>query len=148
MGLGIETQSGDVSASKDPCTRYVSELDDEKIDLVEWSEDPNVFIANALGRVVVKRVELNEANKSARVIVPDNQLSLAIGQRGQNARLAAKLTGWKVDIKGESEDTVSIDELFKSMILKQTTDSLMKTHTKINKNNPMPTQHIQQMLKM
>lgn len=92
----------------------ISELDDEKIDLVEWSEDASVFISKALGRVVVRRVELDEGNKSARVIVPDDQLSLAIGQRGQNARLAAKLTGWKVDIKGESEATVSIDELFKS----------------------------------
>ena len=101
----------------------VNELDDEKIDLVEWSEDPNVFIAKALGRVVVKRVELDEENKSARVIVPDNQLSLAIGQRGQNARLAAKLTGWKVDIKGESEETVSIDELFKPDTPEQTTDT-------------------------
>ena len=92
----------------------VGELDDEKIDLLEWSEDPSVFIANALGaRVGVRRVELNDEDKSALVIVPDNQLSLAIGQRGQNARLAAKLTGWKVDIKGESEDTVPINELFK-----------------------------------
>ena len=92
----------------------VGELDDEKIDLLEWSEDANVFIANALGaRVGVRRVELNDEDRSALVIVPDNQLSLAIGQRGQNARLAAKLTGWKVDIKGESEDTVSINELFK-----------------------------------
>ena len=101
----------------------VSELDDERIDLVEWSEDPSVFIAKALGRVLVKKVELDEENRSARVIVPDNQLSLAIGQRGQNARLAAKLTGWKVDIKGESEDTVSIDGLFKSDDTEQTTDS-------------------------
>ena len=92
----------------------ISELDDEKIDLVEWSEDATVFISKALGRVVVRRVELDEENRSARVIVPDDQLSLAIGQRGQNARLAAKLTGWKVDIKGESEATVSIDDLFKS----------------------------------
>ncbi len=92
----------------------VGELDDEKIDLLEWSEDPSVFIANALGaRVGVRRVELNEEDQSALVIVPDDQLSLAIGQRGQNARLAAKLTGWKVDIKGESEASVSMDELFK-----------------------------------
>ena len=89
------------------------ELDGERIDVLDWSEDPSVFIANALGHVSVRRVELNEADKSARVVVPDNELSLAIGQRGQNARLAAKLTGWKVDIKGESETTVSIDELFK-----------------------------------
>ena len=92
----------------------VSELDDEKIDLIEWSEDAKAFIANALGgRVSVRRVELNEEDKSALVIVPDSQLSLAIGQRGQNARLAAKLTGWKVDIKGESEAGAPIGELFK-----------------------------------
>ena len=92
----------------------VGELDDEKIDLLEWSEDPSVFIANALGaRVGVRRVKLNEEEQSALVVVPDDQLSLAIGQRGQNARLAAKLTGWKVDIKGESEASVSMDELFK-----------------------------------
>ena len=92
----------------------ISELDGERIDLVEWSEDTSVFIANALGRRAgVRRVELDDENKSARVIVPDDQLSLAIGQRGQNARLAARLTGWKVDIKGESEATLSINELFK-----------------------------------
>lgn len=92
----------------------VGELDDEKIDLLEWSEDPSIFIANALGaRVGVRSVELNEEEQSALVVVPDDQLSLAIGQRGQNARLAAKLTGWKVDIKGESEASVSMDELFK-----------------------------------
>ena len=102
----------------------VSELDDEKIDLLEWSEDPSVFIANALGaRVGVRRVELNEEEKSALVIVPDNQLSLAIGQRGQNARLAAKLTGWKVDIKGESEASVSVDELFKPVASEENADS-------------------------
>ena len=92
----------------------ISELDGERIDLVEWSDDTSAFIANALGRRAgVRRVELDDENKSARVIVPDDHLSLAIGQRGQNARLAARLTGWKVDIKGESEATVSIDELFK-----------------------------------
>ena len=92
----------------------ISELDGERIDLVEWSEDISAFIANALGRRAgVRRVELDDESKSARVIVPDDQLSLAIGQRGQNARLAARLTGWKVDIKGESEAAVSINELFK-----------------------------------
>lgn len=64
-------------------------------------------------RAGVRRVELDDENKSAHVVVPDDKLSLAIGQRGQNARLAARLTGWKVDIKGESEATVSINELFK-----------------------------------
>lgn len=91
----------------------VSELDDEKIDLIEWSEDPRVFIGNSLCPAEVSRVEISEVDRSARVVVPDNKLSLAIGRRGQNARLAAKLTGWKVDIKSESEAGVSIDELFK-----------------------------------
>ncbi len=110
----------------------VSELDDEKIDLLEWSEDISVFIANALTPAAVRRVELNEANKSARVIVPDNQLSLAIGQRGQNARLAAKLTGWKVDIKGESEATVSIDELFKPSPDEENVDATESTNSEEN----------------
>ena len=91
-----------------------NELDGERIDVIEWSEDISAFIANALGRrAAVRRVELDDENKNARVIVPDDRLSLAIGQRGQNARLAARLTGWKVDIKGESEAAVSIDDLFK-----------------------------------
>jgi N utilization substance protein A len=110
----------------------VSELDDEKIDLLEWSEDTSVFIANALRPAAVRRVELDERSKSARVIVPDNQLSLAIGQRGQNARLAAKLTGWRVDIKGESEAAVSIDELFKPAPNEKDTDI---TSTEENTNN-------------
>ena len=123
MEEGIEPVGTCVGVKGIRVRAIVSELDDERIDLVEWSEDPSTFIAKALGRVIVKRVELNEENKSARVIVPDNQLSLAIGQRGQNARLAAKLTGWKVDIKGESEDTVSINELFKSEEPEQIADS-------------------------
>ena len=104
----------------------VSELDDEKIDLLEWSEDASVFIANALRPAAVRRVELNEEDRSALVIVPDDQLSLAIGQRGQNARLAAKLTGWKVDIKGESEASVSIDELFKPVAAEADPDIMVE----------------------
>ena len=80
----------------------VRELDGEKIDLLEWDEDPKVFIANALQPATVSRVTIGE-NENAVVTVPDDQLSLAIGRRGQNARLAARLTGWKVDIKSESE---------------------------------------------
>ena len=123
----------------------VSELDDEKIDLLEWSEDTSVFIANALRPAAVRRVELDEETKSARVVVPDNQLSLAIGQRGQNARLAAKLTGWKVDIKGESEATVSIDELFKpapdeeaadTTTSEQSIDSEAAVETEIETDSP------------
>lgn len=81
----------------------VNELSGEKIDIVEWSEDPVVFVANALSPSKVIDVQVNEEEKSTTVVVPDYQLSLAIGKRGQNARLAAKLTGWKIDIKSETD---------------------------------------------
>lgn len=81
----------------------VNELKGEKIDVVEWSEDPIVYVSNALSPSKVVEVLVNEEDKATTVIVPDYQLSLAIGKRGQNARLAAKLTGWKIDIKSESE---------------------------------------------
>lgn len=81
----------------------VNELNGEKIDIVEWSEDPMVFVANALSPSKVLDVQVHEEDKSTTVVVPDYQLSLAIGKRGQNARLAAKLTGWKIDIKSETD---------------------------------------------
>lgn len=81
----------------------VNELRGEKIDVIPWSPDPEEFVANALRPAKVTRVEVDEEEKAARVIVPDHQLSLAIGKEGQNARLAAKLTGWKIDIRSESE---------------------------------------------
>ncbi|KKI92606.1 transcription elongation factor NusA [Bacillus sp. SA1-12] len=81
----------------------VNELKGEKIDIVRWSEDPIEFVANALSPSKVVEVLVNEEDKATTVIVPDYQLSLAIGKRGQNARLAAKLTGWKIDIKSESD---------------------------------------------
>ncbi|ERN53277.1 transcription termination factor NusA [Alkalihalophilus marmarensis] len=81
----------------------VDELKGEKIDIVRWSEDPVEYVANALSPSKVVKVNVNEEEKMTQVIVPDYQLSLAIGKRGQNARLAAKLTGWKIDIKSESE---------------------------------------------
>lgn len=81
----------------------VNELRGEKIDVVPWSDDPVEFVANALRPAKVTRVEVDEEEKIARVVVPDHQLSLAIGKEGQNARLAAKLTGWKIDIRSESE---------------------------------------------
>ncbi|MDH7576717.1 MAG: transcription termination factor NusA [Bacillota bacterium] len=81
----------------------VNELRGEKIDIVKWDSDPKVFVANALSPAKVLSVEINENEKIARVIVPDFQLSLAIGKEGQNARLAARLTGWKIDIKSESQ---------------------------------------------
>ena len=81
----------------------VNELHDEKIDIVRWDEDPAVYIANALSPAKVISVSVWEEEKSSYVIVPDYQLSLAIGKAGQNARLAAKLTGWKIDIKSETQ---------------------------------------------
>lgn len=81
----------------------VQELNDEKIDIVKWSPDPAEYIANALSPAQVMLVNADEEEKLSKVIVPDNQLSLAIGKEGQNARLAAKLTGWKIDIKSQSQ---------------------------------------------
>ncbi len=81
----------------------VQELGGEKIDVIKWDPDPSKFVASALSPAKVVAVEIWEEEKVTRVIVPDYQLSLAIGREGQNARLAAKLTGWKIDIKSESQ---------------------------------------------
>ncbi len=81
----------------------VNELNGEMIDIVEWNEDPVVFISNALSPAKVSHVKLNKEDNSALVVVPDDQLSLAIGKKGQNARLAVHLTNWKIDIKSQSE---------------------------------------------
>lgn len=81
----------------------VNDLKGEKIDIVNWSEDPAILIENALSPSKVVSVEVDVEEKSAKVIVPDYQLSLAIGKEGQNARLAARLTGYKIDIKSESQ---------------------------------------------
>ncbi|HUW63550.1 MAG TPA: transcription termination factor NusA [Spirochaetia bacterium] len=81
----------------------VQELSGEKIDVIKWDADPSKFVASALSPAKVVAVEIWEEEKVSRVIVPDYQLSLAIGREGQNARLAAKLTGWKIDIKSESQ---------------------------------------------
>ena len=83
--------------------RIVDELKGEKIDIVRWSNDPVEYVANALSPSQVVKVLVDEEEKATTVVVPDHQLSLAIGKRGQNARLAAKLTGWKIDIKSESD---------------------------------------------
>jgi N utilization substance protein A len=81
----------------------VDELKGEKIDIVPWNAEQALFVAGALSPAKVTRVEITEETKTALVIVPDNQLSLAIGREGQNARLAAKLTGWRIDIKSETQ---------------------------------------------
>jgi N utilization substance protein A len=79
----------------------VNELNGEKIDVVEWNEDPAQYVANALSPAQVSHVTIDEPTRTAKVIVPERQLSLAIGKEGQNARLAAKLTGWRIDIKSD-----------------------------------------------
>ena len=81
----------------------INELNGEKIDVIEWNEDPSIFISAALLPAQVMAVDIKEEEKFAQVIVPDDQLSLAIGKSGQNARLAAKLTNWKIDIKSETQ---------------------------------------------
>ncbi len=88
----------------------INELSGEKIDVIEWNEDPSIFISSSLLPAKVLAVDINEEENSARVIVPDDQLSLAIGKAGQNARLAARLTGWKIDIKSETQ--------FREMLMK------------------------------
>ncbi|MBR4906747.1 MAG: transcription termination/antitermination protein NusA, partial [Clostridia bacterium] len=89
--------------------RIVNELHNEKIDIIEYDSDSAIYIAKALSPAKVLMVYVNEDEKAARVIVPDSQLSLAIGKEGQNARLAAKLTGWKIDIKSQSQADAAVD---------------------------------------
>lgn len=100
----------------------VNELKGEKIDIVRWSNDPVEFVANALSPSKVVDVIVDENEKATTVIVPDYQLSLAIGKRGQNARLAAKLTGWKIDIKSQSEAEQE------GMVVKNSDDMLVSQH--------------------
>lgn len=94
----------------------INELNGEKIDVIEWNEDPSIFISAALLPAQVMAVDIKEEDKFAQVIVPDDQLSLAIGKSGQNARLAAKLTGWKIDIKSETQ--------FREMLIKQQEENI------------------------
>lgn len=110
----------------------VNDLFGEKIDIIEWSDDPAVLIEHALSPSKVTSVEVNEEEKSARVVVPDYQLSLAIGKEGQNARLAAKLTQYKIDIRSESQakeleeelDFGDIDDEFDDLPVEETETSL------------------------
>lgn len=81
----------------------INELNGEKIDVIEWNEDPSIYIASALLPAKILAADIKEEEKFAQVIVPDDQLSLAIGKSGQNARLAARLTNWKIDIKSETQ---------------------------------------------
>jgi N utilization substance protein A len=95
VGATVGQRGGRVQA-------VVAELGGEKIDVIPWSDDPDVFVANALSPAQVVAVEIDEDERIASVTVPERMLSLAIGREGQNARLAAKLTGWRIDIRSES----------------------------------------------
>ena len=109
----------------------VNELHGEKIDVVQWQKESGQYIARALGPSTVMRVEMNEADKSAIAVVPDHQLSLAIGKEGQNARLAAKLTGWRVDIKSnvEMEALEAAAEAAKPKVTKKAKAAVAKAET-------------------
>ena len=99
--------------------RIVEELNGEKIDIIPWSADPIEFIAASLSAAKVIMVQINEAERAAKVVVPDNQLSLAIGMKGINAKLAARLTGWKTDIKSQSQAQELYEELLEQERMEQ-----------------------------
>jgi N utilization substance protein A len=105
---GVNAKGSCIGPMGQRVRNVMSELHGEKIDIVDWSDDPARFVANALSPAQVTAVEVvSAAEKSARVIVPDFQLSLAIGKEGQNARLAARLTGWRIDIRSDEEPPVA-----------------------------------------
>ena len=102
----------------------IRELRGEKIDIVEWSEDPLVFVTNAISPAKVQRVSIvDDGERIVEVIVEDKQLSLAIGKKGQNVRLAAKLTGWKIDIKSEEEKRREVEAQFETLELSGDTNA-------------------------
>jgi transcription termination/antitermination protein NusA len=100
---GVDPVGACVGAKGSRVRMVVNELRGEKIDVVPWSPDPATYVANALQPAKVKEVRIDPDTQTASVIVPDYQLSLAIGKEGQNARLAARLTGWRIDIKSETQ---------------------------------------------
>jgi len=100
---GVDPRGACIGAKGSRVRMVVNELRGEKIDLIEYADDAATYVANALSPAKVTEVKISERDRTAQVIVPDYQLSLAIGKEGQNARLAARLTGWKVDIKSESQ---------------------------------------------
>jgi transcription antitermination factor NusA-like protein len=96
----------------------IRELRGEKIDIVEWSDDPVIFVTNALSPAKVQRVTIvDDGERVMEVVVEDKQLSLAIGKKGQNVRLAAKLTGWRIDIKSEEEKRREVEAQFGALEL-------------------------------
>ena len=105
---GVNAKGACIGPMGQRVRNVMAELHGEKIDIVDWSDDPATLVANALSPAQVTAVEIvSLAEKSARVIVPDFQLSLAIGKEGQNARLAARLTGWRIDIRSDEDPPVA-----------------------------------------
>jgi N utilization substance protein A len=94
----------------------VQELRGEKIDIIEYNPDPAKFVVNALSPAVISKVVIDQANRTMEVIVPDDQLSLAIGKRGQNVRLASKLSEWRIDVKSEAKYQKSLKEGYESLL--------------------------------
>jgi len=105
----------------------VQELKGEKIDIVPWSPDPAKFVCNALAPAEIIRVIVDEANRSMEVVVPDDQLSLAIGKKGQNVRLAARLTGWNLDVISESRYNNALKKGFESLLSLEHVDLKLAT---------------------
>ena len=110
----------------------VRELNGEKIDIIAWSEDPLEYIAKALSPAKVLKVSANEGEKAARVVVPDDKLSLAIGKDGKNARLAARLTGWKIDVRSESKARAEDEAMLAEANAVEGEDLLTDTETEDN----------------
>ncbi|MEK9727726.1 MAG: transcription termination factor NusA [Candidatus Margulisiibacteriota bacterium] len=111
------------------------EINNEKIDILEWNEDPKVFIGNSLKPATISEVIINnESNREATVVVPDDQLSLAIGKSGQNVRLAVKLTNWKLDITSESEHNKSTNSNAGLSLEEKLKESSSLAETKSNKD--------------
>lgn len=126
---GIDPIGACVGTKGQRVANIVDELKGEKIDIIVYSEDPVEYISSALSPAKVVSVEANLEEKAAKVVVPDYQLSLAIGKEGQNARLAAKLTGWKIDIKSESQSALAQEsaQLLEVEDLEETQEILQET---------------------
>lgn len=113
----------------------VEEINDEKIDIILWSKDNKVYLSNSLSPAEVTDMFIDEANKESVAFVPDDQLSLAIGKEGQNVRLAAKLTNWKIDIKGDSMKDELLPELEKKLLENEASKSAEDDNIEESDNN-------------
>lgn len=124
-----------VGARGNRVQNVVNELSNEKIDIIVWSDDPTELISNVLSPAQVESVRLNEVEQMARVVVPDFQLSLAIGKSGQNVRLAAKLCGWKIDIKSHTQSLEDPDD-FVEMTMEDAKETCDDAEITVNSDEP------------